>query len=217
MITNYIPLLLKGIGTTVAAWLCAASGSFLVGVSAGIMSSQRDTSIIIRILIKAYTFIAKGIPAYVHILIAYFVLPIVCGVSFSPFVAATGALIFCSSGYVTEIIKAGIQAVPEGQSDAAFVLGYTRMQTIRYIIMPQALRMVLPALLGEAEQLLKSTALLATIGVTELTRAGQNIISRELNPLPVYLLIATIYLCFSALLYGLVIFVQQRNRYDKRY
>lgn len=216
VIKMYLPLLLKGIGTTVVAWILAALGSFVVGALAGVVAGQPTSSTVLKRVIALYSFIAKGIPAYVQILIAYFVIPSVCNVTLSPFVAALLALIFCSSGYVTQIVKAGIQAVAQGQWDAAFVLGYSRLQTIRYIILPQALRIVLPALLGEAEQLLKSTALLATIGVTDLTRAGQNIISRELNPVSIYLLIAVIYLFFSACINGLVFIIQKRKRYGIR-
>jgi ABC-type amino acid transport system permease subunit len=96
------------------------------------------------------------------------------------------------------------------------VLGYPLSATLRRIVLPQAFTYVLPALFGEFEQLLKSTSLLAAIGVTELTRAGMNIISRELNPLPVYLAIAVVYLLFSALLQGISIFIEKRSRYGYR-
>ena len=211
MLINYMPLLGKGIGMTLVAWVCAAVGSFTIGLVLGIISSEHLKTEKIGVLIKVYTFVSKGIPAYVQILIAYFVLPNLVGCSLSPFVAASCALAFCSGGYVTEIIRAGINAVPQGQWDAAFVLGYSQQQALHYIILPQGLRTVLPALLGELEKLLKSTSLFATIGVTELTRAGMNIISRELNPTPVYLTIACVYLCFSAVLYVVLHYIQKRE------
>jgi polar amino acid transport system permease protein len=208
----YVPLITKGIVTTLGAWLCAAVCSFVIGLLLGVMSSEHLKNYKTSWIIKVYTFVAKGIPAYVQILIAYFVLPSLFGFSIQPFVAACGALAFCSGGYVTEIVKAGIDSVPKGQWNAAFVLGYPRTITLKNIILPQALRTVLSALLGEFEQLLKSTSLLATIGVTELTRAGQNIISRELNPFTVYIMIALLYLVFSGVIRIVMYFLQRRKK-----
>jgi polar amino acid transport system permease protein len=141
------------------------------------------------------------------------VLPSVLHIQISGFVAATAALAICSSGYVIEIVRSGLNAIPKGQWDAAFVLGYSTYATVRRIIVPQLFRTILPALIGELEQLLKSSSLLATIGVTELTRVGMNIISREMNPLPVYGTIACIYLIFSALLTLLMLAAEKRGRY----
>lgn len=212
----YAPLLLKGALITLAAWSVAGIISLLIGTLMGIMSCDYMGSKRVSPVIKLYTFIAKGIPAYVQILIAYFVIPSVLGISINGFLAACGALAFCSSGYVTEIIRAGINSIPRGQWDACFVLGYPLKDTLRRIIMPQAFKHALPALLGECEQLLKSTSLLATIGITELTRSGMNIISRELNPIPIYLLIAALYLLFSGILQITLASAQPKAQYGYR-
>jgi polar amino acid transport system permease protein len=210
-IVPYIPLIGQGAVITIASWFCAGSVSICIGVLCGVFGCHRLVHPALRIIVGAYTFVAKGVPAYVQILIAYFVIPAFFGVSIPGFLAATGALAFCSGGYVTEIVRAGINSVPEGQWDACFVLGYPLHATLRYIILPQAVRVVMPALFGELEQLLKSTSLLATIGITELTRAGMNIISRELNPLPVYGTIACIYLLLSAVLQSVAAYATTRN------
>ncbi|MBY0353037.1 amino acid ABC transporter permease [Candidatus Babeliales bacterium] len=216
VLITYVSQLAQGAGVTLAAWLVAGSMSIVVGTMLGILGSQKIGSNKLGTLLRTYTFITKGIPAYVQILIVYFVLPSLLGITLSGFAAAGIALAFCSSGYVTEIVRAGINAVPRGQWDACFVLGYSRLQTLRRIILPQAVRIVLPALLGELEQLLKTTSLLATIGVTETTRVGMNIISRELNPLPVYCSVACIYLIFSALLNLAMFYAERRMRYGSR-
>ncbi|MCL4380480.1 amino acid ABC transporter permease [Candidatus Dependentiae bacterium] len=213
---SYIPLLAQGTGITIAAWLVAGSISIALGTMLGIISSSAVSSKTVISLVRIYTFITKGIPAYVQILICYFVLPSLLGINISGFIAASAALAICSSGYVTEIVRAGINAIPTGQWQACFILGYTMPETIRHIIAPQALRIVLPALIGELEQLLKSTSLLATIGVIDVTRAGMNIISRELNPLPVYLTIAGIYLVFSALLQICMLYTERKMHYGDR-
>ena len=215
-IIAYAPLLLQGIFITLAAWMSSAAISLLIGTLFGILSSPYVGSYKLISCIKVYTFITKGIPAYVQILIFYFAIPSFLNVQVSGFVAATIALALCSSGYVTEIIRSAINSVPSGQWDACFVLGYSLPQSVVRIIFPQALRVAIPALIGELGQILQSTSLFATIGVVEITRAGMNIISRELNPLPVYLTIASIYLVFSAFLTLVMIYAERRSRYDSR-
>lgn len=210
ILLSYVPLLLYGAAVTIAAWLLVTTVSLLIGTTLGILSCRYLASRTTLTIIKIYAFIAKGIPAYVQILIAYFVIPAVFGINVPGFLAASCALALCSSGYVTEIIRSGINAIPVGQWQACTVLGYSMSATLTRIILPQALRNIGPALIGELEQIVKSTALFATIGVMELTRVGMNIISRELNPLPVYLTIACIYLLFSAVLNGVSFYLEQR-------
>jgi His/Glu/Gln/Arg/opine family amino acid ABC transporter permease subunit len=212
----YIPLLLKGMLITIGAWIASGTISLVVGTFLGIVSCRYLTSYRWSAIIRTYTFIAKGIPAYVQILMAYFVVPALIGINIPGFVAAIGALAFCSSGYVAEIVRSGINTILPGQWDACFVLGYPLKATLFRIILPQTFKNILPALLGELEQLLKSTSLLATIGITELTRTGMNIISRELNPIPIYLIIGCIYLLFSAVLQLIIIYSEKRRYYACR-
>ena len=208
---SYTPLLLQGVYVTMAAWCVAGSISLVIGTCLGIASSQRIGSKPVIIAIRIYSFITRGIPAYVQILIGYFVIPSITGLDISGFTAATCALGICASGYVTEIVRGGINAIAQGQWDSCYALGFSLSDTVRHIILPQALKIMTPSLIGEYEQLVKSTSLLAAIGVTELTRAGMNIISRELNPLPVYCTIACFYLLFSAIFNLLIIYCQQKN------
>jgi His/Glu/Gln/Arg/opine family amino acid ABC transporter permease subunit len=208
--SSYIPLLARGLLITLAAWFIAGALSLCIGMCIGIVGARRFVAAPLAFVLRVYTFVAKGIPAYVQILIAYFALPALLGINVSGFVAAVGALAFCSSGYVAEIIRSGINAIPAGQWDACFALGYSRSQTLSRIIIPQVLRNSFQSLSGEFEQLLKSTSLLATIGVSELTRSGINIISRELNPIPVYCTIACLYLAISALLNVLTFYVEEK-------
>lgn len=212
----YAALFAQGITVTITAWIVASCVSVIIGTIFGILSCRYRASSYGMRAIRVYTFITKGIPAYVQILIAYFIIPSLLGIQIPGFVAATLALALCSSGYVTEIVRAGINAVPVGQWNACAVLGYSLSTTMRRIIMPQAFKNMAPALFGECEQLLKSTSLLATIGITEVTRTGINIISRELNPVPVYLSIACIYLILSALLNIVLLYAERSVAYGQR-
>lgn len=209
-ITAYLPLLAQGLAVTVGAWVCSAVLSFVVGMILGIASCAQISSPAVRRAIAVYVFVARGVPVYVQILLAYFVLPALFGISLPAMFAATLALGFCSAGYVTEIVRSGINALPVGQWDASVMLGFSKRQALRYVVLPQVLYTVTPILLGELESLLKSTSLFASIGIVELTRAGMNIISRELNPVPVYLLVAGIYLLLSACMALLVRLLKKR-------
>jgi His/Glu/Gln/Arg/opine family amino acid ABC transporter permease subunit len=212
-LSAYYFLICQGMAMTFAAWMCAGLLSLIFGILLGIINCRRLATPLSSAIIGVYTFVAKGIPAYVQILIAYFVIPQALGLQVTAFVAAVGALVFCSTGYVTEIVRSGMNTIAGGQWDACFVLGYSMPATLRRVILPQALKNIMPALLGEFEQLLKTTSLLATIGITELTRSGMNIISRELNPIPVYCIIACIYLIFSGLLQLLMVYLERKGLY----
>ena len=212
----YAPMIARGALMTLIAWGVAGGISLLVGVVVGIISCNQLASPRCRALVRVYTFIAKGIPAYVQILLAYFVIPALLGINIPGFVAAVGALAFCSSGYVAEIVRSGINSITPGQWNAAFVLGYSMNATLLRIILPQAFANMFPALFGELEQLLKSTSLLATIGIVELTRTGMNVFSRELQPIPIYLCVAIIYLLFSAALQLVAIYAERRVLYGRR-
>jgi cystine transport system permease protein len=208
----YIPLLCKGALVTVGTWIICGTLSLILGTFFGVISCRYLALPKWRNLVRGYTFIAKGIPAYVQILIAYFVIPAAIGVKIPSLLAAISALTFCSSGYMTEIVRSGINTISSGQWEACFVLGYPLQATLLRVILPQTFKNVLPAMFGELEQLLKSTSLFATIGITELTRTGMNIISRELNPLPVYCAVAGIYLLFSAMLQCIILHLEKRRR-----
>ncbi len=215
-IAIYTTVFAQGIVVTLAGWLITSVVSLALGTLLGIVSCRylgyKDLSNVVRV----YTFVAKGIPAYVQILIFYFVLPGIFNISVSGFGAACCALSFCSSGYTAEIVRAGINMISIGQWDACKALGYSLRQTLTRIILPQTFRSVVAMLCNESESILKSTSLFAAIGVTEITRTGMNIISRELNPLPVYCIIACIYLCFAALINGALIYSERRFSYGSR-
>jgi His/Glu/Gln/Arg/opine family amino acid ABC transporter permease subunit len=209
---NYVPLLYKGLKITLASWLIASFVSLFIGAAVGICALLYKKTWF-GLILEVYPLVTKGIPAYVQILLLYFVLPTLIPINLSAFSAGTLALGLCSAGYAAHIIKTSISAIPPGQWDACYVLGYSTYHSFVRIILPQAAVIALPMLLGELEKLLKSTSLLSAIGVIDLTGAGMNIVSRELNPLPIYGAIALIYLTLSILL-TLVTSLVQRRFYD---
>ncbi len=196
----YGPILVKGATTTIYLWSLGSLLSLFIGLMCGILLSERVYFRPLGPCIWLYGFLVRSIPFYVQLLIAYFVIPQLLGINPSAFVVAVVTLGLCSAGYVGEVIRSGINAVPLGQWEASYVLGYSKINTLRFIIVPQALRTIWPALISEYEKLIKTTSLVSTIGVFDLTRTGMNIVARELNPVPVYCAVALLYVGLSTLL-----------------
>jgi polar amino acid transport system permease protein len=209
------PLLLKGAGMTLQVLFSAAPFSFALGLAFGILSCQRLRVPIVSSIVEGITFIYRAIPFYVQLLIVYFVLPDLVGFNLDPFPASVLALGMCSAGYVAQIVRGGLNAIPSSQWEAAFALGYSTKQTLRFVILPQMLRHVLPAFNNEFDSLLKSTAIVSSIGMLELTRMGMNLVSREMEPVPIYLTIAVFYMAMSALLNLLARNLEKRISYVK--
>ncbi len=194
------PLLMQGAAKTTQLFLGSVLISLCVGTIWGLFRSNQLRTKWLGVTLDSITFVLRGIPFYVQLLLTYFVLPDLLGINVSATTASIGALGFCSTAYVSQIVRGGINVIPQGQWEAAGVLGYSRANTIRFIILPQTLRNVLPSLNGEFDQLLKSTSVISAIGVLELTGAARNIIAREMNPLSMYLAIAIMYLMMSSML-----------------
>lgn len=203
ILINSAYLLAQGTITTLGIWLSAAFVALSIGFIWGALRAERLRIPYISVIVEAITFLLRGIPFYVQLLIAYFVLPEISGVELSAATTAALTLGLCSAAYVSQILCGGINAIALGQWEAAFVLGYTKAQTLLFIVVPQTLRYVISALGGEFDQLLKSTALASSFGVLEVTRAGMNIISREMCPMTIYIALAVIYLTLSSLLNAL--------------
>ncbi|MCX6989642.1 MAG: amino acid ABC transporter permease [Chlamydiae bacterium] len=215
LLSKSIPLLGKGISMTLQVFLCASVISMLLGGAMGALCSNRIRVPALTPAIEVFTFVLRGVPFYVQLLIVYFVLPDIIGCNLDPFSASVAALGLCSSGYVAQLARGAINAIPESQWESAFALGYTPMRSMIHIIFPQMVRIVLPSLNNELDSLLKSTSVISTIGILELTRVGMNLVSREMEPVPIYLTIALMYLLVSASLNFLCKKLEQRLIYVK--
>jgi His/Glu/Gln/Arg/opine family amino acid ABC transporter permease subunit len=214
IIERAAPLLMQGALKTLHIWLTALIIGLIGGTTIGVLRCNRLRSKWLSPILDVTTFIIRGIPFYVQLLIIYFVVPDMLNINLSATAASCVTLGICSMGYVSQIIYAGMNAIPVGQWEAAAALGYQKYQTARYIIMPQMARIVLPPLIGEFDQLLKSTAIVSAIGVLELTGAARNIIARDMHTITIYMTLALIYLFFSSLLALAAALVKQKFSYE---
>ena len=142
----------------------------------------------------------RGVPLVMVIFWFWFILPFLLGRALPEYGVALAAFVIFEAAYLGEIVRAGIQSVPRGQIEAATATGLRRAQTMRYVILPQALRNMIPALVTQFIVLLKDTSLASIIGYVDLTKAAQIVNNREIRPFELYLFIAVVYwLCSYAM------------------
>ncbi len=212
LMVQAMPLLLTGAVVTVKITALSVFLGILIGLFVGI--ARISTFKIVHLAAAVYVDFLRGTPLLVQIFLVYFALPVLTGQRIDPFVAAIAACSINSSAYVAEIFRAGIQSIDAGQMEAGRSLGMTWTQTMRYIIVPQAARRVIPPLGNEFIALLKDSSLVSVIGFEELTRRGQLIIARTYASLEIWICVAIIYLVMTVSISRLVAWLERRYKID---
>ena len=207
-----IPLLLMGALVTVKITAISVGLGIVIGLFVGI--ARIAHSRVLRLLAAIYVDFLRGTPLLVQIFLIYFSLPMVTGRHMDPFVAAIASCSINSGAYVAEIFRAGIQSIDAGQMEAGRSLGMTWGQTMRYIIVPQAFKRVIPPLGNEFIALLKDSSLVSVIGFEELTRRGQLVIARTYGSLEIWTCVAIIYLLMTVTISRFVAYLERRCRID---
>jgi len=163
-----MPYILKGIGVTIQIVLASAILGFVLGVILSLCKISRNKPL--QWFADAYTSVFRGTPLVLQLLLIYFGLPQLLGFDIAPFPAAVAAFGLNSAAYISEIIRAGILAVDKGQREAALALGIPYRRMMGQIILPQALKNILPALMNEFITLTKESAIVTVIGALDIMR-----------------------------------------------
>ena len=208
LVIKAMPLLIEGALVTVKITALSVAFGIIIGLFAGI--ARISSFWPVRALAAVYVDFIRGTPLLVQIFLMYFALPVVTGMRIDPFVAAITACSVNSGAYVAEIFRAGIQSIDDGQMEAGRSLGMTWIQTMRYIIVPQAFKRVIPPLGNEFIALLKDSSLVSVIGFEELTRRGQLIIARTYGSLEIWVSVAILYLIMTLTISRLVAYLERR-------
>lgn len=194
-----LPSLLKGALITLQLTIVSIGLGLVGGSLLGIARLSKYG--VVRVLARVYVDFFRGTPLLVQLFMIYFGLPGLFNSlglpTFSQWWAAIAALTLNSSAYIAEIIRAGIQSIALGQTEAAESLGLSPIETMRYVIFPQAFRVIIPPLANEFITMLKDTSLVAVIGYQELFRAGQLIVAKNYRSLEIYILVALVYLVLT--------------------
>lgn len=214
VIIEYLPLFLTGVKST---FLISIISIFLALVTGIIACAVRISGIkIIKYPAIAYIEIMRSTPLLVQIYFLYFGLPSL-GLRIPEIQTGILALMLNSGAYIAEIIRAGINSVDEGQIEAGISSGLTYIQRMRFIILPQALGVTIPPLLGQAIVLVKDSALLSLISVMELTRCGQTMTSERFMPTEAFFTVAFFYMCIYFCLKSLADWSQRRMIFREAY
>lgn len=200
--------LLKGLQVTLYISLLSLIFSLVIGLVTAI--SRLSHSPVASTLSRIYLEISRNTPLLIQIFFIYFVLGPVLGLERIP--SAILALSLFEGAYASEIFRSGILSVPAGQYEAACSLGHTNWETYRHIILPQAVRTVLPPLTSQTVSLIKDSALVSTIAIYDLTMQAQALIAETYLTFEIWFSVAAMYLVITVLLSTLVSFLERRMK-----
>jgi polar amino acid transport system permease protein len=211
-----VGILMEGLWLTLKISVLATIFGIIIGIFGGLARLSDNPAL--KWLTIMYIELIRGSPLLVQILIWYFVLGTVIndmlasfGIGRIPAVWYAIASLACFAGaYVTEIVRAGIQSIHRGQMEAARSLGMTYSQSMVHIILPQALRRILPPLAGQFISLIKDSSLLGMIAIRELTKATREVVSASLQPFELYILCGILYLVLTFTLSMFIQYLEKR-------
>jgi His/Glu/Gln/Arg/opine family amino acid ABC transporter permease subunit len=189
------------ITTLIGGWpatVSVAAGSLVFALVFGLVVALLRLSRwrVVRVPAVAYIEFFRGTPALVQLFVIYFGLPDI-GIEPSPLQAAIIGLGLNGAAYLAEIYRAGIESIHRGQMEAALSLGMTPARAMQYIVLPQAIRTMLPPITNFAIVLLKDTAIIFAIGVVEIMALARNLVTETLQSAVIYLLAGAVYLCMT--------------------
>jgi His/Glu/Gln/Arg/opine family amino acid ABC transporter permease subunit len=192
-------LLLRGLGVTLALAACVLAAGLALGIVGGVLYAWGGR--VLRTLFSTWIFMVRGVPLIVQVYFVFFVLPL-WGVTLSGFVSAALTLTLFAAATITEIVRGGIEAIPRSQLDAALSVGFRFIPAMRTIVLPQAIRVVLPALVSQFVFLVKATSVVSLLGVGEFLFSARELIERTLLGFEI---MAVVWVAYTIICYPLTI------------
>ncbi len=215
-----------GIGVTVYTTLVSFVLVLFFGLIGGLGRLSKNR--LINGVATLYVEVVRGIPLLVQLLFWYFAFPSVikdvggllgieslANYRANPLLMAILGLTFCYSAYMSEVYRAGIQSISRGQMEAARSLGMTYVQAMRFVILPQALRVILPPVGNEFITLLKDSSLVSVVAVADMTRRGREFMAANFIPVQTWLMIALLYLVLTLVSARLVNWIEKKTRLER--
>jgi His/Glu/Gln/Arg/opine family amino acid ABC transporter permease subunit len=202
VVARNLPYLAGAFGLTLKTAALVIGGGTLAGILLGL--ARGASGRLLRGAATLYIELIRGTPLLVVLFVVYFALPPLIGHRFTAYEAAVIGFIAFIAAYIAEDVRSGILSVARGQVEAALASGLSRGQTLRLVVLPQAIRRMIPALFNQFVRLLKFTSIASVIGVTELTGATLAVNAREFQPLPLLAALAMAYFvaCYALSLIG---------------
>ena len=209
-----LQFLIGGLYNTVLMSLTAISISIILGLTIALPGLAKNRPI--RSINRVYVELVRAVPILVLILWVYYGLPQIASVSINVFWAGVIALALSDSAFEAEIFRAGIQSINRGQYEAAHSISLNYTDTMRFVILPQAIRRILPALGNQLVYMLKMSSLVSVIGMQELTRRANELVVTEYRPLEIYTILVLEYLLLILVVSAGVRWLENRMHADER-
>ena len=207
LVPNYINFWMKGLGVTLAYSVGTILGGMIIGVVCGMLLLARTKWVTLPV--HYYVEIFRCTPLLVQIVWFYYALPVVLGIDIPAHVAAVLVLSLYTGAFYAEIIRGGVNSIERGQWDAARAIGMRCRQVMRHVILPQAVKRMIPPFMNQSIIQLKNTSLVSTIAVADLLYQGTIITAATYRPLEVYTMVAVVYFL---VLFPLTLAAQQVER-----
>ncbi|MBC7262079.1 MAG: amino acid ABC transporter permease, partial [Chloroflexi bacterium] len=219
-----------GIRVTMSITVVSFLFILLVGLIGGLGRIAKNP--LIKGIASIYVEIIRGIPLLVQLLFIYYASPILLrvigvkllgilpslanqliNIKLNPFGAAVAGLTICYGAYMSEIFRAGIESIPKGQMEAARSLGMSYVQAMRYVILPQAVRVILPPVGNEFVALLKDSSLVSVVAVADMTRRGREFMASTFMALETWMMVALLYLVMTLFFSRIVAYLERKTSF----
>ncbi|MDN2581705.1 amino acid ABC transporter permease [Aquibium sp. ELW1220] len=211
---NNVRFLLSGLQYTILLSATAISISIVAGLLVALPGLSNNRAL--RWASRVYVELVRAVPILVLVLWVYYGLPQITGLTIGVFWAGVIALALSDSAFQAEIFRAGIQSIARGQYEAAYSISLNYRDTMRYVILPQAIRRILPAIGNQIVYMLKMSSLVSVIGMQELTRKANELVVTEYRPLEIYTFLVLEYLVLILIVSAGVRWLERRMRTDER-
>jgi len=215
-----------GLLVTVTVTVISFVFVLIVGMLGGLGRLSKNRAI--NLLASLYVEVVRGIPLLVQLIWWYFAFPVIIqqlgrllhlqamvDYQANAIVLAVIGLVFCYGAYMSEIYRAGIQSIPKGQMEAARSLGMSYFQAMRHVVLPQAIRVILPPVGNEFIALLKDSSLVSVVAVADLTRRGREFMSTHFNPIEVWTVVALLYLVMTLFSARVVSWLEKKSKFER--
>ena len=208
VINEYGGLLLDGLKVTFEVSIVGEIAALLIGLIVGLAKSNRSP--VLNVPASLFVDVFRAVPLLVLLIWLYYGLAIILNIDFTPFEAGVLGLGLLYGAFLAEIFRSGLQAVPTGQREAAMTLGLSRFQTATRIVIPQAVRIVAPALANTYVGMVKDATLVSVVGLTEIMRTAQTVVVTTFRPFEIYTFVAAVYLVIVLIFSRLVGLLERR-------
>jgi polar amino acid transport system permease protein/polar amino acid transport system substrate-binding protein len=214
LLRDNLPSLLSGLRVTIEIAIISLILAVIIGIILGLFSIS--TSKILKGIATSYIYVVRGTPLMIQALFLFFGVGQAFNIRFDPMIAAIITLTVNASAYMAEIFRGGIQAINSGQMEAARSLGLTYPKAMRKVILPQAVKIMIPSILNQFIVTLKDTSILSVISIRELTATGQIIIARNYKALQMYAIVACMYFVLITVLTLISSYIERKISYGNK-